>query len=391
MKIDQMSQLNNNISQEQLNVLINASESDVDEYLRIQKFFNGLKLKIDVSKEMQTKFMENLYKLSTNQYIHTVNEIMDSLSEYTVEEDYRVLYTIAERIANDIDKGIIYTNKFIDNIIRSSIVEENSVLELFDIYNEAKKDENLKDKIFELISNDEFITNRPENINAFVKKLKYIFALENKNTNRPTFKYTDILFQIITSNDLLWSRTAEEHLNLINFFIYSFNEETSYKMLELFTGLAIAHNRTYDEQLYILDLYNNLVLHNENTSSLYARLFTDKALYMDFPFDLQIYLIEIFDKITEPAFFEELETIINLDEDDIVVSIKEIIKKYTDYALTVKQIINTSSNGEQAVNLITSEARDENIEEINSETKLVLVPHHDISGSVNNLLQSISK
>lgn len=84
MKIEQLNQLNENITAEQLQTLIDESDININEYLRIQKFFD--ELKIVVSKDIQNKYVEYLYKLSTNQYIHTVNMVMEKLSEFITSD-----------------------------------------------------------------------------------------------------------------------------------------------------------------------------------------------------------------------------------------------------------------------------------------------------------------
>lgn len=384
MKIDQLKELNDSITKKQLRQLVNENENNINEFIRLQKYFK--EGKINITKKYHNRFTEFMYKISTNGYAHTVNLVIDKLQNKDCDTLDNISPIIA-RIAADIDKGIVYANEFIDNLIDCTIENKESYLSLFDIYNEALGEEILKEKIIEILSNKKFVTNRMGRVRSFIRILTTAVAFDIEAIAKGTLSNNiALLIKVILSDELLDTRSIEEHEYIARFFKVYVKKQHSHDMFELSTSSQIVSNRNFDEQLYLLNLYNELVISNEDAHKILKSLFLNKKIYTKLSFNFQMYLIEIVRKIHESnEFIDALDTLLNSKNLELEFEVKELIKKYTDCAKSVEEIINDSFDCAEAIKTIASEAQRENITEFNSDTKLVLVPYHHVSAYVDNL------
>lgn len=408
MKIEQLEELKDLTTKGQLQRLVREDENNIDEFIHIQKFFeeeiNSSKeiARIPLTKQSSNNFIELMYKLSTNGYPYTVNSIISKLRDHnqeilknqggeSLEQSQGILnniYQIVKKIADDIEKGITYDNKFIDNLISCTIEDGKSYLSLFDLYNNAENEPMVTDMIRSLISDKKFTIKRRGNIYDLIIKLKKIVHQENQTQSNNIPNYIEDLFTIIKSNELLEERTSKEHLYIASFFLYAFNENYSNQLSYLSTSSKVIKNRSFDEQLYLLSLYHDLIKENESDIEALNCLFFNDQIYTKLSFDFQIYLIDIVNNMQESTFAFELQNhlaITNIFGGDIEYKLKQLIKDYTDYAESIEDIIKKSDDGAEAIKVISSEAKKENITEFDANTKLVLVPRYVTDNCVYDL------
>lgn len=391
MKIEQLKELNDSTTKKQLQQLVKEDKCNIDEFIRIQKFFEDVQ--IPFKKEYRNGYIDLMYKLSINGYVHTVNLIMDKLENEINGETFENIHSIVERIASDFDKGITYTNEFIDNLIDCTIANGQRYLSLFDLYKEAYlKEENLTKKIIKILSNKKFVTKRIGSARDFISILKSVDDLEEQATKDILSGYVDYLVQLITSEELLDKRLPEEHEYITQFFyIHALNTRQIFNLLKLSTSSKVIENRGFSEQLYLLDLYKGFINSYKEIPTTLNRLFVDDKIYLQLSFSFQIYLIKIVDRMEESnQFIELLDKLLIREAGNLEFEIKELIKEYTNYATTVEQIINESCDGESAIHVIASEAERENIKEFDSNTRLVLVPYKNIRERVDQIKKTLN-
>lgn len=377
MKIEQLKKLSETITRQQLRELVSESNDDIDEYLRIQEFFNRpIYAQLNISTQ---NIIGVMFRLYVSGYPETVEFIMNKLRiGVTCDKSfYDRVFNLMYRLIGDLNKGIVYDKDFLEVLI-TCIVDKgfDQFSKILDAYTDASKEGILEPYIIRMVSNKNFILNRYDDIPAFIAQLHRMVSLDESDPN--LHSNIKMIQNMILSDDLLTKRTRKEHENLIDFFALCFDankSEQNNKLFNLITSGFVVSNTEYDEQLYLLNEFKDQVLLKDKHKKTLERLFLDPKVYNHLTFDFQVYLINILDHIKENMFFIKINKLLDQENERLALEIKELIKTYTIYARTVSEIINSSTDAKSAIDIIATEAKLENITELDDKTKLVLIPH----------------
>ncbi len=382
MKIDQLKELGETTTKEQLYDIINLPEEQINVFLEAQKSIQTIDTELTL--EERNQFTEVFYKLKSHGYVNIdtrVMKIIKNENAYTLKRVYKILNLLEQCFDNTCPD--YFDNDFIDNLIRCTIESKKDLSYLFKVYDSALDTEDMEDVVINLLSNKEFVLKYQNRLRVIMNHFLPILAKKEREADKNT-TYPNVanFVSLLTSEELMESRTSEEIMMLIKFYICTYNYQNSECIARLMLSNGMINNRSNDEELYLLNHYNEYVLNSDNPNDTLKRVIEDEKMLTKVSFNFQVYLINILEEMLKSQeddneLFSSLNKVLDQEvkeELDYELEIKKVLKDYSDYGITVKEIIDASDDFHESLRTIIEEAEREGINDVKGYTKLIITP-----------------
>lgn len=381
MKIDQLKELSEDISKEQLYDIIDLPEAQINAFLEKRK--NIRKFDTELTLEEQNQFNDVFNKLKSHGYADIDTRVMELIKNqdaYTLIRVYKILQLLEQYF--DDTNPTYFNNDFIDNLICCTIESKNDFSYLFKVYASAVDIEDMESVVINLLSNKDFVLKYQNRLLVIMNYfLPILVRKEREACENTTYPNVANFVSILTREELMESRTNEEIMMLMKFYLCTYNYQNSGNIARLMLSKGMINNRSNDEELYLLNHYNEYLLNRENENDMLGRVIEDEKILTKVSFNFQTYLIKVFEEIPKSqennnGLTSALNKLLDQEEEnlDYELEIKKILKDYSDYGQTVKEIIDASDDFRKSLKEIIKEAQREGLDDVNGYSKLIIAP-----------------